>query len=248
MKRILSILFLCCFVVVAFAATKKTANKKVKPPEGWSGKVKLGFGSTTGNSDNESAAGQFDLLYKQKKWNFNVGVRGKYQNSNGIITENNYTINGLAEYYFFKRHFGFGKLDYKYDEFSPYTHVNTFILGYGWVVLDSDTVDLILKVGAGPRNQKEATTEEIDNDLILYGAGDFSWQFSKNAVFTQKLSVEDGKINTYIYSKTAVTTKIIGNLALEVSYEIKHNTHIPKQSDNRHKTDTETNLLLVYGF
>ena len=63
--------------------------------------------------------------------------------------------------------------------------------------------------------------------------------------FTQDLLAESGSENTYLESKTALSAKLVGNLALVASYTIKNNSDVPLGTE---KTDTYTALSLEYGF
>jgi putative salt-induced outer membrane protein len=73
----------------------------------------------------------------------------------------------------------------------------------------------------------------------------YKWQFSETAEFRQDLSVESGSLNTYLESVTALSAKLVSDLALVASYTIKHNTTVPPLTE---KTDTYTALALEYSF
>mgnify|MGYP001817612450 FL=1 len=73
----------------------------------------------------------------------------------------------------------------------------------------------------------------------------YKWLFSETAEFRQDLTAEGGEENTYIESVTAVSAKLLGDLALVASYTIKHNTDVPALTE---KTDTYTALSLEYAF
>jgi len=59
----------------------------------------------------------------------------------------------------------------------------------------------------------------------------------------ENLAVEEGDENTDLESKTAVSAKLAGNLALVASYTVKHNTDVLPLTEN---TDTYTALSLEY--
>lgn len=69
--------------------------------------------------------------------------------------------------------------------------------------------------------------------------------FSDHANFTQQIKIEDGNENTFSESVSAVTANLTGDLALSVSYTVKHNSSVPIGSEN---TDTSTAVSLIYGF
>ena len=61
----------------------------------------------------------------------------------------------------------------------------------------------------------------------------------------QDLLAETGGENTYLESVSAVSAKLLGNLALVASFTVKHNTEVPVSLE---KTDTYTALSLEYVF
>jgi putative salt-induced outer membrane protein len=84
-----------------------------------------------------------------------------------------------------------------------------------------------------------------ENDLIGRGGLYYKWQFSETAAFTQDFVVESGENNTYLESITAVTARLVGNLALVASYTIKDNSEAPAGTES---TDTYTAVSLEYTF
>jgi putative salt-induced outer membrane protein len=69
--------------------------------------------------------------------------------------------------------------------------------------------------------------------------------FSETASFRQDVTVEGGDKNTYVESVTALSAKLLGDLALVASYTVKYNTDVPPLTE---KTDTYTALSLEYAF
>ena len=59
----------------------------------------------------------------------------------------------------------------------------------------------------------------------------------------ENLAVEAGDKNTDLESKSAVSAKLVGNLALVASYTVKHTTEVLPLTE---KTDSDTPLLLEY--
>ena len=57
--------------------------------------------------------------------------------------------------------------------------------------------------------------------------------------------MEAGKSNTYAESVTAISAKLLGDLALVASYTIRNNSDVPPLTE---KTDTFTALSLEYVF
>lgn len=76
-------------------------------------------------------------------------------------------------------------------------------------------------------------------------AGNYVWQFGENSDFSQQLLVESGDLNTYIESVSALTSQLLGELDLVVSYTIKRNSNVPADLEN---VDTYTSVSLQYNF
>jgi len=248
MKLIKNICYICCSLLILSPAIAKPTTEIKKPIKHFSGDVHFGMLINTGNSKNKNIFGKLVLKYKRNNWQLEANTNGQLSTSKEEKTAQNFSLAGTANYYFKPRHSAFTKLDYTYNQFSPYLCVYSLIVGYGWKAIDKEKIQLMFKVGPGFRHQKEATSEKTNTDPIGYASGELVWKITKNATFKQLFSAEGGKHNVYNYSKTALSTKIIGNLGVEISFIVKHNTDIPKLSKNKYKTDASTNVLLVYSF
>ena len=63
--------------------------------------------------------------------------------------------------------------------------------------------------------------------------------------FEQSLVVESGSTNTMTESRSSLRARIIGNVALVLSYRVKHNGSVPQGSAN---ADRFTSVALEYAF
>ncbi len=79
----------------------------------------------------------------------------------------------------------------------------------------------------------------------MNGGLNYKWTFSETANFTQDFVIEYGENNTYMESVSAVSTSIVGALALVVSYTIKNNSDVLPGTV---ESDTYTALSLEYAF
>ena len=84
-----------------------------------------------------------------------------------------------------------------------------------------------------------------ENETILRGDLKYTWLLGENSEFRQNFVVESGSANTYVESVTALSAKLLGNLALVASYTVKNNSDVPPLTE---KTDTYTALSLEYIF
>ena len=95
-----------------------------------------------------------------------------------------------------------------------------------------------------PSNRTRSTAEELD-EAIIRGGLDYLFSIAENSEFSQKLLIEQGDDNRYTESTSALKTRIVGNLALVVSFVIKSNSDVPVGIE---KTDRFTALSLEYAF
>ena len=117
-------------------------------------------------------------------------------------------------------------------------------VGYGRRLMDTASDTLDLEGGVGLR-QNKLSTGDSETEAVLRGAVDYLHKFSKTSEFHQGVLVLAGEDNTSVDTVSAIKANIIGNLALEVAFKVKHNTDPPADKE---ETDTATSLSLVYGF
>jgi putative salt-induced outer membrane protein len=96
--------------------------------------------------------------------------------------------------------------------------------------------------GAGQSKLIDGTNE---NEFTGRLSGDYTWTFSENASFTQKLSVTESSSNTFTQSLTELRANVIGALNLVLSYAVQHNSDVLPGTE---KTDTYTTISLEYAF
>ncbi|HET7650706.1 MAG TPA: DUF481 domain-containing protein [Gammaproteobacteria bacterium] len=220
------------------------AAKKVAVKEGWQGSVSLGYLHTTGNSNTVSLNGKALAGYKTGNWLDSLSLSALNASQDNLRTAESYEGNGQSNYALSDNNYLFGMVDYLSDRFSGYSRRTTEAAGYGRLLVNTDTQQLGLELGAGAR-QTHFVDDTTDSGVIERLALNYLWKFSGNSNFTENLSVEHGTENTYTQSVTALTANLAGNFALSVSYTVKHNTTVLPGFKN---TDTITAVSLVYTF
>ena len=200
-------------------------------PKTWKGNIHFGYVSNSGNSRNTSGLAKLDLRYKpNEKWQIGTRVGGQFSSDKKGETARKSNVAGDAHYYFIPHQFGFTLLNYQYDKFSPYIYTALAVLGYGWDIFDTKSFHISLRAGPGIRHLEENTSKKVDSDIVGYTEGLFRWNISENVEFHQSVSYEYSNSNAYTQSKTALITKIIGNLILDAAFSLKHYSKIPKFS------------------
>jgi putative salt-induced outer membrane protein len=220
------------------------AQGKKKKREGFFGAVSIGYLANTGNTDSASLNAKTSFGYVVDPWRHALMLRAVKGSTDGVATAEEYEAAEQTDYTFSKNNYVYGAFNYSTNRFAGYDRRSTEVVGYGRRVLDTDAHTLDLQIGAGAR-QTRLTDDTKRNEAIVQLAGAYLWDFSDNANFSQQIKVEDGSDNTFSESITAVTANLTGDLALSVSYTVKHNSDVPVGTE---KTDTATAVSVIYGF
>jgi len=207
-------------MITAPALAHEVEEEDTGPVSPWSGKVRLGYLGTSGNTDSIKAS------------------------ENNTSTAEAYSSGWKSEWTMTDVNFLFGRLDWRKDRFSGYEKQFSQTVGYGHRLIDNEKHSLNGELGVGAR-QSDLAGGGSTSETILTGGLYYKWAISETSDFTQDLLVEAGDENTFLQSKTAISATLVGNLALVASYTIKSNSDVPFGTE---KTDTFTALSLEYGF
>lgn len=231
------------FVVAALIAPfSLMAQEEEKSP--WAGKATLGYLATSGNTENSTLNSGFEVGYTAGKWAHMATAAAINASENESTTAEAYDLGWKSERNLTDADFLFGRVDWRKDRFGGFETQVSESVGYGRRLIKTDRHFLNAEVGVGAR-QSEAQDGTKEDETIFRTGAYYKWLFSETAEFRQDLTAEAGGENTYIESVTAVSAKLLGDLALVASYTIKHNTDVPALTE---KTDTYTALSLEYGF
>lgn len=210
----------------------------------WAGKAKLGYLATSGNTENSTLNTGFEVSYSAGKWTHLAEAFAINASENKITTAEAYDLGWKSERNLSEHDFLYGRLQWRTDRFGAYAIQFSQSIGYGRRLIETDRHKLNAEIGVGMR-QSELQLGASEDEAIVRGGVYYKWQFSETAEFRQDLSVESGSLNTYLESVTALSAKLVSDLALVASYTIKHNTTVPPLTE---KTDTYTALALEYSF
>ncbi len=237
--RLISILAALMVVSVSFSAMAQEA-----PENPWSGKATLGYLATSGNTENSTLNTGAEVGFATGKWQHLATAAAITASENETATAEAYGLGWKSERNLTDTDFLFGRLDWRKDRFSGYDSQFSQTVGYGRRLVNNDKHVLNVEVGAGSR-QSEFNTGITESEAIFRGGAYYKWLFSETAEFRQDLTTEVGSSNTYLESVTAISAKLLGDLALVASYTIKNNSDVPALTE---KTDTYTALSLEYLF
>jgi putative salt-induced outer membrane protein len=242
--RTLCALALLCLAGPALAQAP-AAPAPAPPPDPFVGDISLGYLSTRGNTDSTNANAKFDVSWDlDGPWNHEWHALAINARTDGLTTAESYSAGYKAKRDFSATSYLFFTGDWRQDRFSGYDRQVSEAIGYGRRLIDSEKHKLSLEGGAGAK-QSDLTTGESVDEAIIRGALDYLFTISETSNFEQKFLIEQGDENRYTESTSALKTRIVGNIALVLSYVIKSNSDVPVGIE---KTDRFTSISLEYAF
>lgn len=231
-------------MIMAALMAPLTATAQQEATNPWSGKATLGYLATSGNTENSTLNTGVEVGFATGAWEHFANAFAITASENKISTAEAYELGWKTERNLTEKDFLFGRLNWRKDVFGAYDTQFSQTVGYGRRLIDTDKQKLNAEAGVGAR-QSELQNGIKENETIFRGGAYYKWLFSETAEFRQDLTAEAGSQNTNIVSYTAVSAKLMGNLALVASYTVKYNTDVPPLTE---KSDTYTALSLEYGF
>ncbi len=229
-------------LIPLLACTSATAG--VLPEGSWKSTAEFGLVATGGNTETTSLKARATVSLETMEWLHSVTADALNTSDENGTTAERYFAGIKSEYKLGEKSFLYIMADYEDDRFAGFDYRLSESVGYGRTFLENDTWLLKAEVGPGAR-QTRYNDESHDSELTLHTAGSLGWQISASSRFTQDLSIDFGSDNTVTESVSAVTSSIVGNLAMKASFSVKHNSEVPPDTE---KTDTQLTMTLVYTF
>jgi putative salt-induced outer membrane protein len=221
------------------------------PKSPWDGSnASTGFTMNTGNTVSKNLNASLNVQYKKERWTNTSNAGLQWQTSSGVTSKDKYTFTNQTNYSFSQsqKSFVFMNVNLTIDHFSPYNYVFVGSSGYGRDIVKTPTFLLSAQLGPGYRRNKQRDDDLINNHFVLASQGNMSWNITKAGTLTEMARFDWGQPFDYFQTVTAFTNKIIGNLAMQASFELDYTSSIPPSSSQTRKTDTITSLSLVYNF
>lgn len=208
--------------------------------------AEFGYVSTSGNTDTTTYG--LDLKM-DKKWDKHVVLftfDGQYADDNGVETKNKY-LTELAYDYEITDRFAFNYLaGYKQDKFSGYNYQAYTGPGAKYKLIKEEKQNLSLE-GNILYSQDELENQTKTRDYSSFRAkAVYAWQILENLKFTQDLSyrsdLEDTQ-NYFVYSKTALISKISDIFSFGINYKVDYVNAPP--ASTRHSDKTLSASLII---
>ncbi len=230
-----AIILTCSLANAAFADEDKV---------GWHGEGEFGLAITSGNSDTETLNGSLKLVNKQELWRHTLDAKALSVSDNESTTAERYTFGYKADRTLSEHDYLFGAFRYDDDRFSGFDFQSTLTAGYGRRVFERSRSKLEVELGLGYRFA-ETNVGENEDGVTARLYGDYHYEVSENALFTQSLLVEPSSENTFTESITAFKVGFAEKLALKLSFTVRNNSSTPADTVS---TDRITSAAVVYSF
>ncbi len=250
--------------VLAWAATYAVAEEGVKlTPEQakqkalaeerspWDGSsATLGANMNTGNAPAATINAGLRLAYLKDPWSNVLSLAALLGRANGITNKQKYTAVDQMNYSFSQesKSFFFKNGNLTGDYFSPYSYGVVGSAGYGRSLYRSERFELSAQAGPGWRSNRLRTDSDRDDHVILTTQGNLVWNITDKGALTELVRYDLGAPYDYLQSITAFQNKIIGNLAMQVSFELDYYSKIPPNTNYTSEINTISAVSLVYNF
>jgi putative salt-induced outer membrane protein len=187
-------------------------------------KTELSYSDTKGNTETSQFGLALHAERKRKKNTITLDLTALQSSSNGIENNNKWLAllqydRALSEELYFNYLISYGE-----DKFSGFDYQFNTGPGLGYKVLQSDTQKLDLR--GNVLYSKDSIAGGGTNEYLSGLAGfEYAWQILENLSFhedaTYKSQFDDAD-NYFVYSKTAINSKINGNFSLGLSYQVDY--------------------------
>ncbi len=232
----------------------------------------LGYSNTGGNTNKTDKSLELSVKKKFDKHIFELSLDGKYSDDDGEETENKYLIELEYDYELTDRFDLDYIAGYKNDKFSGYNYQFYTGPGVKYKVLQLTYHDLMIGTNVlYAKDEKSAIDYDINGDQIDYPNPDntivasttpkssrdymafradleYEWRILHNLKFQQDANyrAEASDLDNYfIYSKSALISKITDIFSLGLSYKIDY---INKHDADKERMDTTltANIIIDY--
>ena len=201
------------------------AQQEEAPESPWSGSLGIGFLNVSGNAESRSSNVEATLGYNKGKWHHDMLGRALGQSQNDESTAEAYKLSYTPKYDFTDRTYAFGLLDWNKDLFAAFREQAFQIVGLGRRFIVTDKHKLNGEAGVGA-TQNEDQLGDRQREFVGRLSGDYTWNISENAQFTQTLAINFSSSNTFLESVTGLRTSIAGPLGLSLSYTVRNNSDV----------------------
>ncbi|MBV7298946.1 DUF481 domain-containing protein [Enterovibrio paralichthyis] len=228
------------------------AHAEVDDP--WQSQVELGLQALAGNSDSLTLNSRLGVNYTEGPYRHTSEAKFLLVEKDGEEDKRKSELESQANYKFDPKRYVWGNITFTDDKYGPYFEDMIVAVGLGYQALWREDLSLLLELGPGFRYQTPNLDEIDDDDLILpndvrefiaRGQAALTWQMTDSALFEGRITAIYGPSNTSFEARAAVSTRLIGDLAIKVSTTQNYINEVPPGLKNR---DSIFTVSMVYKF
>lgn len=215
---------------------------------GFNGSGEAGFNQKTGNVDSESLLARLKLNYSQKQTDYKSLLEIENKTEEDIKISERYVLDLQADRYFTKdkNYYAFANTRGEQDEIAGLSQDLSVTLGLGKVLYRTEQTRLSTELGLGYQEVEYVTDTENDfNQTTGRVKLDLSHKFNDKVRFVQDLTYFTGAEQYKTETNSSLRVALNSKLSVSSSYKYRYNSN---PADAAEKTDTETNLSLIYSF
>jgi putative salt-induced outer membrane protein len=227
------------------------------PPPPLVVKAQVGYVSSHGNTDAQTANAKLAVTYNVEAWKHDLQLAGLYGKSNDIVSAERLEAQWQSNYNFTNRLYAFGALHYDDDKFSGFQYQETVSTGAGYSFIKLADATLDAQLGVGYRRlrpeleDKDAAGNVIGRTLLDVETGVVAtasikgmYAFNSSTKLTDVLAAESGSDNTMLQNDLGLQVSMTKALAIIVGYEVRHNSNPPAGLG---ETDSLVTFNLAYA-
>ncbi|MBO1256449.1 DUF481 domain-containing protein [Alteromonas sp. 5E99-2] len=213
----------------------------------------IGIISASGNSDTTSLSGNLVADHEMLNWSNRYTIESNYTRTRSdsqersVTSAQRFNLSLEADYKLLdpdKRVFLFA--DYEDNRFDGFDKQGSVAAGWARIKLQSESTSFRYSIGPGYNYAKPIDEEDEDTSgVIIRGTAEFIYQWSSGARLRQLLTTAAGKVLTQSRSETSLSTKVIDDLSMQLSFIVAHNS---SPGTDIAAVDTRTSVSLVYQF
>ncbi len=221
--------------------------------EGFSLEGEIGIISASGNSETTSLSGSLVADHEMSNWSNRYTIESNYTRTRSdsqdrlVTSAQRLNMSLEADYKLLnpgKRVFLFA--DYEDNRFDGFDRQGSVVAGWARVKLKSESSSFRYSLGPGYNYAKPVDEDDEDTSgIIVRGTAEFIYQWSSGARLRQLLTTAAGRVLTQSRSETSLSTKVIDDLSMQLSFIIDHNS---SPGTDIAAVDTRTSISLVYQF
>lgn len=213
-------------------------------PTPFVGEAEAGAVLTDGNTRTRTTKASANVKLETGQWRHTGSAEVLYAEDRDRTTAQRYAGAAKSDYKIAEFDYLFLTARYENERFTGFDYRVTEAIGYGRRLIHTPRVTLDLEAGPGGRHTRRDDGRH-DDEVIGRAAARLAWNLSARAAVTEAVRFEAGEDGTDTETETALRSQVVGNLAMKVSFTLRHRSEVPP--DTR-RTDTVTAVTLVYSF